>query len=74
MTPHDPTDAVDARLEDLEIRFAFIARQVDALDGVVRELADTVGRLNEQVRALQEQVSGTQGPSGGMLDEVPPHY
>lgn len=47
---------VDARLGELEVRAEFQARTVEDLDGVVREFAERVSRLERELKELRQQL------------------
>lgn len=67
----------DARMEDLEVKLAFLEHALAQLDGVVRELADDNVRLKREVADLRERLNTAVG-SGPQMDpaqyQVPPHY
>lgn len=64
----------DERIEDLEVRLSFLEADLRALDGVVRDTAELVGRLTEELRALREQY-GTDGMVKADLGaDEPPHH
>lgn len=64
---------IDRRVEELEVRLAFLARDLEALDGVVRESADALRAVE---RALQEIRDASSGVSERASDsvELPPHH
>jgi len=65
------------RVEELEIKVAFLERGLAELDEVVRELADDNARLVRVVKQLTERVAAASGGAGEVDPEryqVPPHY
>lgn len=63
------------RIEDLEVRIAFIEKSITDLDEVVRGLADNLDRLRRELVTLRETVhDGTLTVVGDPRDERPPHY
>lgn len=62
---------MDDRLEALEVKVAFQEHTIAQLDEVVRELADRLQALDEQLRSLREEWNNNQP---GPIDEKPPHY
>lgn len=64
---------MERRIEDLEVKLAFVEKHVSELDELVREMADaivTLGRELAQVRAQLDVASET----GSLGDERPPHH
>ena len=73
MSPTSP----DPRLEDMEVKMAFLEHALSQLDEVVRELADDNVRLKRTVAELQERLQAAMGTGEAMDPEryqVPPHY
>ena len=50
------SDEMDVRLSELEMRSEFQARTMEDLDTVVREFAERVARLEEELRELRSQL------------------
>lgn len=66
---------MEDRLMDLEIKVAFVERQIAELDEVVREAVDAMGTLRAELERIRETVkAGPVEPNNDLLDEVPPHY
>ncbi len=65
---------ITTRVDDLEVRFAFLEKQLETLDGVVRELGETAEGLRREMAALREQVAGLAADPLPPREEVPPHY
>jgi uncharacterized coiled-coil protein SlyX len=67
----------NARLEDLEVKVAYLEHTLSQLDEVVRDLADDNLRLKREVAELRERLTAAVG-SGPEMDpsqyQVPPHY
>lgn len=64
------------RIEDLEIKVAFLEHQLAELDGLVRELFAANADLRKELGAVQEskeEGSLTFGEGGAGFDK-PPHY
>lgn len=57
---------IDGRLGELEVRSEFQARTVEDLDVVVREFAERVSRLEQELKELRDQLEQL----GGGGDEV----
>ncbi|HCH62992.1 MAG: SlyX protein [Deltaproteobacteria bacterium] len=73
MNPTSP----DSRLEDMEVKIAFLENALSQLDEVVRELADDNVRLKREVAELRERMQAAMGAGEAMDPEryqVPPHY
>ena len=67
----------ERRVEELEIKVAYLERNLTELDDVVRELADENARLVREVKQLAERVAAAAGQGGDVDPEryqVPPHY
>ncbi len=68
---HQPTRAeLERRVIDLEVRAAFQAETIEALDGVLREFAARVQVLERQVMELASRPGERE--QGGPQDEPPP--
>ncbi len=67
---------MDQRIEDLEVRIAYLEKNIGDLDGVVRELGQGLGALHQQIQELRESFSDALGEVSrtSASDEVPPHY
>ena len=70
-------EQANEKIDDLQVRNAFLERSLDELDKVVRGLNLEVQRLHREVVQLWEQQAqdapGGQRPDR-LEDEVPPHY
>lgn len=67
-------DELSPRVEELEVRLAFMDQQVLALDEVVRALAAQVERLQRELGSVRDQVEEGSGRAPGPADEIPPHW
>jgi uncharacterized coiled-coil protein SlyX len=67
---------MDQRIEDLEVRIAYLEKNIADLDGVVRELGQGMTGLSQQLQELRESFSDALGEASRSTlgDEVPPHY
>ena len=69
-------EPVQRRVEELEVKVAYLERNLAELDEVVREMADHNARLVREVKQLAERVAASS--QGGDVDperyQVPPHY
>ena len=61
------------RLEDLEVRYAFLEETLRQVDDVVRDQATDIERL-KQLKTVREQLKETLGPDAPPEEQVPPHY
>jgi uncharacterized coiled-coil protein SlyX len=63
------------RIEDLEVRIAFIEKNILDLDEVVRTMADQLEQMQANLASLREAAQdGTLIVRGDPRDERPPHY
>jgi len=65
------------RVEELEIKVAYLERNLAELDEVVRQMADENARLVREVKQLADRVAAAAGQGGDMDPDryqVPPHY
>ncbi len=64
------------RLEDLEVRYAYLERLMSDLDGIVRETADELTSVRKVVVDLHRRAEAEkeQLKFGSPEDEKPPHY
>lgn len=72
METTDATGVDAARVEDLEVKVAFLERHVGELDGVIRQLYDELAALRRDLAALGEAVRLDQPID--RTHEKPPHY
>ncbi len=64
------------RLENLEVRMAYLEHMLGELDGVVRQTADELVSMGVVVEALRKQAEVESGQTNhqGLEAEKPPHY
>ncbi len=69
-------DALTQRLEDLEVRYAYLERLIVELDSVVRETADELAAVKVVVVELRKQAEVAAGETKhqSLQEEKPPHY
>ncbi|MEM9459215.1 MAG: SlyX family protein [Myxococcota bacterium] len=60
--------AVDGRLGELEVRSEFQARTVEDLDAVVRDFAERVSRLEQELKELRDQLEQIGGGGEALLE------
>ena len=63
---------MDKRVEDLEVKLAFLEKQLLELNEVVLEFADKATALEREVGLLRARIEEDVLP--GMGPEKPPHY
>jgi uncharacterized coiled-coil protein SlyX len=75
MSSHEHGELM-ARVEDLEVRYAYLERLLQDLDTVVRETADELVRIGRVVTELRRQAESTSSevPRRSAEEERPPHY
>lgn len=70
----DPS-ALQARIDDLEVKAAFMEDLVDKLDQVVVRQQQQIDLLIQEVTRLKQQPAGGDMPVHRSLrDDLPPHY
>ena len=62
------------RLEDLEVRYAFLEETLRQVDDVVRSQANEIALLQQVLKTVREQLKETLGPDAPPEEQVPPHY
>ncbi len=62
----------DRRLEDLEIKVAFVENTVAELDSVLRRMADELESMRTDLKELRESLPNDTPFNPD--EEVPPHY
>ena len=68
-------DAVEARIEALEIKLADSEDTIDALNTSVYRQQQQIDLLQEQLRVLRQQFNDSlPGEARSLRDEIPPHY
>ena len=66
---------MDERVNNLEVKVAFLEDLVDELDRTAFRQQQQIEVLVAQLAALREQVQGAAQPEFRSLrDEIPPHY
>lgn len=70
----DSHNAVDRRLEDLEIKVSYTEDLLDQLNMTVYRQQQQIDRLILQVTQLREQAPEQGGGARNLRDELPPHY
>jgi SlyX protein len=71
----DPTDAVERRLTELEIKAGFAEDLLDSLNALVARQQETIETLVREVARLRQvHAAGPEAPTTGLRDELPPHY
>jgi SlyX protein len=62
---------MNERVVDLEVRYSYVERQLEALSGVLFEQQRLVEKLERRVKELEARV---QGIGDATPNEPPPHY
>jgi SlyX protein len=66
---------MDERINDLEVKVAFLEDLVDELNRTAFRQQQQIEVLVAQLATLREQLQGTAQPEFRSLrDEIPPHY
>ena len=71
------TEETESRIQFLEEKLAWLEHLVQTLDGVVREQADAMGRLQKEIGLMKEREEARDRASleaGAPVYEPPPHY
>ena len=71
----DPSDIVEQRLTDLEVKLSLTEDLADRLNEVVARQQSQIDLLVREVRRLTKLTEATDDPGFRSLrDELPPHY
>lgn len=70
----DDTDDLIARLDDLEMRYAFQQEALDSLSDVVTNQWAEIDRLSSAIDLLKERLSHSLDNEPEDPDQRPPHY
>lgn len=63
------------RLDELEAKMAFAEDLIETLNQTIVQQQKQIDSLQAQLRLLHEQLRERPTPeSGGLRDEIPPHY
>lgn len=66
---------MEPRLTDLEVKMTFAEDLLDQLNLTVFRQQQQIDKLQEEVRALRQQlVSSLPAETRNLRDEIPPHY
>jgi len=67
---------MDQRIEDLEVRIAYLEKNISDLDGVVRALGAGMDGLRDEIKELRQSFSEAVGEAAraSLKDDVPPHH
>jgi len=75
MAKSDGERAMESRLTELEIKLAFQEDLLETLNATVAKQQQQIALLQEQFRALYQQVRNSGGVDNpGPQHEIPPHY
>jgi SlyX protein len=67
--------ALDARVNELEIKLSFAEDSIDSLNAAVFRQQQQVDALVRELRMLRQHLqSSLPREEGSLRDEVPPHY
>ena len=68
-------EAMESRLDELEAKISFAEDLLDALNRTVFQQQQQIDRLQQDIRALRQQVQDAVPPEAGSPgDDIPPHY
>lgn len=71
----EPSDLIDKRLTDLEIKASFTEDLVEDLNQLIVRQQQQIDLLIREVLQLRQQpTDGGQGGFRSLRDELPPHY
>jgi SlyX protein len=65
---------MDARIDDLEIRIAFMEDLIDEMNRTLFRQQQRIDLLTGEVVALREQLRNAPSETATPRDEIPPHY
>jgi len=66
---------MDRRMEDMEVRVAFLEKGLADLDEVIGEVANKMDLIHQELQQLKDHVRTDEVTvRGDPIDEVPPHY
>jgi SlyX protein len=72
---HLPTDELNERLTNLEVKASFTEDLVDKLDQIVTRQQDQIDLLLQELRWLRQQApEAGSAPVRNLRDDLPPHY
>ncbi len=73
--PLDPAQASSARLDEIEVKIAYLDDLVDALNRTVFRQQQQIDQLGQALAALRARASVSSEPTRlNPRDEIPPHY
>jgi SlyX protein len=69
-------DSVESRLAEIEIKLSFTEDLLEALNRTVFRQQQQIEQLQQELRALRQQLQSDGGPSAPRdpREETPPHY
>lgn len=70
----DKLSALEARIEELEVRWSFQEQLLGDLDAVVRGLGLRLDQVLGRMTELEGELRKDSGVANTLQDEVPPHY
>ncbi len=65
---------IEARIGELDVRLAYQEELLRPVDGVIREKADGLERLEREIQHLREEFGQPDEAEPSMEEQVPPHY
>ena len=70
----DDTEELKARLDDLEMRYAFQQEALDSLSDVVTNQWEEIDRLSTALEIMKDRLDNHQDDEPEDPDQRPPHY
>lgn len=65
---------MESRLAEIEVKLSFAEDLLEELNHTVVRQQQQIDRLQQELRALRQQVQTGTAEVNGPRDEIPPHY
>lgn len=65
---------MESRLTEIEVKLGFTEDLLDELNRTVYRQQQQIDQLQQELRALRQQVSAMPSERQNLNDEIPPHY
>lgn len=65
---------MESRLTEIEVKLGFTEDLLEELNRTVYRQQQQIDQLQQELRALRQQVSAMPSERQNLSDEIPPHY
>ena len=74
MAPMSDANALNERIDALEMRLTFQDETIETLNQTITEQWKQIDALTRQLAELRQRLQDAESSAGGAVNERPPHY